>query len=166
MSHDQTPPPAGPEPTSEHRRLREQAGDWSVHCTFYMDPSQPPMVVQGKETIEMFGDYWATSTFEVDMFGRPYRGRATLGYDPNAKQYQSTWIDTMSPTYFRFTGKLDETGETLEMHGEAFDCMLQRTTNYRTVEQHKSPNERVFEMFMALPDGEELKMFTHVYTRA
>jgi hypothetical protein len=43
-----------PQPTDEHRRLEEHCGVWDVDCTFYMDPSQPPMKMQGKETFEMF----------------------------------------------------------------------------------------------------------------
>jgi len=38
--------------------------------------------------------------------------------------------------------------------------------NYRTTEVAKGPDERVFEMFMEMPDGNEFKMMTHVYTRS
>ena len=37
---------------------------------------------------------------------------------------------------------------------------------YRTTEEHRGPDERVFEMFMTPAGGEEIKLFTHVYTRA
>ena len=153
-----------PQPTAEHNRLREHAGTWHVHSTFYMDPSQPPMEVEAKETIEMFGDFWTRSLYEADMFGRPFQGTAMLGYDPQKKEYVSTWFDTMSPTLFKFSGNF--TGEVLEMKGRAYDCNLKAETNYRTTETHESPNKRVFEMFMELPDGTEAKIFTHVYTRA
>ena len=32
-----------PQPTREHGMLKEHAGTWKVACTFFMDPSQPPM---------------------------------------------------------------------------------------------------------------------------
>ena len=165
MSAEQAPP-APPQPTAEHEALKTHAGTWNVACTFFMDPSQPPMEVQGKETVEMFGGFWTQSTFEADMFGAPFKGRATLGYDPQAKQYVSTWIDTMSPTFFHFTGNFDASGKVLEMTGQAFDCMFQTMTSYRTTEEHVSDDERVFEMFATAPDGNEIKMFTHRYTRA
>ncbi|MEM7308763.1 MAG: DUF1579 domain-containing protein [Planctomycetota bacterium] len=155
-----------PQPTAEHNQLREHAGVWKVHSTFYMDPdpSTPPMEVEAKETIEMFGSFWTHSVYESDFMGQPFQGRATLGYDPEQKEYVSTWIDTMSPTYFQFRGNFE--GDTLVMKGRAFDCMSKMEANYRTTELHKSPDERVFEMFMEMPDGNEFKMMTHVYTRA
>lgn len=166
MSQDPTATtPAPPQPTAEHKRLEEHCGVWNVACTFYMDPSQPPMEAQGVETIEMFGQFWTTSVFEADMFGAPFRGKATLGYDPQAGEYVSTWIDTMSPNFFCFRGNFDESGKVLAMTGEGYDCMSQQMTTYRTTEEHKDSGERVFEMFMKAPDGSEVKMFTHVYTR-
>ena len=96
--------------------------------------------------------------------GQPFKGRSTLGYDPENQEYVSTWIDTMSPTFFNFRGTFE--GDTLVMKGRAFDCMSKMEATYRTTEQHKGPDERVFEMFMGLPDGSEFKMMTHVYTRS
>ena len=153
-----------PQPTAEHNALREHAGTWKVHSTFYMDPSQPPMEIEAKETIEMFGNFWTKSLYEADMMGMPFQGSATLGYDPNKKEYISTWQDTMSPTYFKFTGNFE--GDTLVMRGSAFDCAMNMEANYRTTEHHDSPDKRTFEMFVELPDGKEMKMMTHVYTRA
>ena len=158
--------PAPPQPTAEHLRFTGYAGVWDVACSFYMDPSQPPMEVAGKETIEMFGAFWTQGLFECEMFGQPFRGQATLGYDPIEKEYISTWIDTMSPTHFILKGNFDAEGKVLEMTGRGFDCHSQAMTDYRTSEEHISPDERRFEMFMKLPDGNEVKVFTHHYTRA
>lgn len=154
-----------PQPTAEHNKLKETTGVWNVESTFYMDPNPdvPPMVSQAKETVEMFGPFWTCSTYESDFMGQPFFGKSTLGFDPEKGEYVSTWMDTMSPTFFHFRGKYE--GETLVMRGRAFDCMSKMETNYRTTELYKSPNERVFEMFMEMPDGNEFKMMTHVYTR-
>ncbi len=154
-----------PRPTAEHNKVRESAGVWKVKSTFYMDPNPatPPMESEAKETIEAFGDFWIRSVYESDFMGQPFRGQTMLGYDPEKKEYVSTWIDTMSPTFFHFRGNF--TGDKLEMKGRAFDCMSKVEANYRTTEVHKSPDERVFEMFMEMPDGNEFKMMTHVYTR-
>ena len=154
-----------PQPTGEHDNLRAREGTWKVHSSFYMDPNPetPPMVVEAKETVEAFGPFWIRSVYESEFMGMPFRGTATLGYDPEKGEYVSTWIDTMSPTFFHFRGKFD--GDTLVMGGRAFDCMSKMEANYRTTELHKGPDERVYEMFMELPDGTEFKMMTHVYTR-
>lgn len=156
----------GQQPTPEHQRLEEHAGTWKVDCAFYMDPAQPPMRVEATETIELFGPFWTSSRFQADMFGAPFEGRATLGFDPKKGKYVSTWVDTMSPQLFVFEGEFDEAGKVLEMSGEAWDMSMSYRTKYRTREEHKGPDERVFEMFMALQDGNEIKLFTHVYKRA
>jgi hypothetical protein len=155
-----------PQPGPEHKRLGEHVGTWNVDCSFYMDPAQPPMKVKARETVEMFGPFYTVSLFEADMFGSPYKGRATLGYDPAVGKYVSTWIDTMSPAIFAFSGKFDAAGNVLEQRGEGIDCMTQGPAEYRTTETHGKDGSRVFEMFMRPEGGEETKVFTHVYTRA
>jgi hypothetical protein len=72
---------APPQPTQEHTKLQELAGTWNVDCEFYMDPSQPPMQVQGKETVEAFGQFWIQSVFECEMFGAPFRGGVIGGVE-------------------------------------------------------------------------------------
>lgn len=152
-------------PTAEHARLKESVGEWKVDCTFYMDPSQPPMNVVAKETVTMFGEYFATSVFESDMFGVPFTGRAQVGYDPVQKHWVSSWIDTMNPFFYHLTGNMED-GK-LVMSGEAPSPMGPEAglCVYKTVEEDVSPDKRVFEMFFTAPDGTEVKMFTHVYTR-
>ena len=122
------------------------------------------MQVQAKETIEMFGGFWTTSLFEAEMFGMPFKGRATLGYDPAQGKYVSTWFDTMSPQIFLFTGEFN--GGVLEMSGRGSDCMSGGMADYRTSEVHGKDGSRTFEMWMKPDGGEEMKLFTHVYTRA
>ena len=161
----ETAPPM-PQPTAEHEQLKAHCGVWNVECTFYMGPDAPPMTTKGTETVEMFGQFWTTSLFETDMFGAPFQGKATLGYDPSVKQWVSTWVDTMTPSLYAFRGNFDEAGKVLEMHAEGYDCMSQQQTKYRTTEEHKDDGSRVFEMFMNMPDGTEMKLFTHVYTKA
>lgn len=153
-----------PQPTAEHTRMQEMAGTWNVDCTFFMGPEE--MKVEAKETVEAFGPFFVLSSFETEMFGAPFAGRASLGYDPGKKQYVSTWCDTMTPQLYVFTGGYDASGKVLEMKGEGHDCMSGGNAAYRTTEEHKGPDERVFEMFMTPAGGEEIKLFTHVYKRA
>ena len=157
---------APPQPTREHARLMDMVGTWTVDCEFNMGPGQPLMKVQARDVCEAFGPFWVQSTFECDMFGAPYRGRGTNGFDPSSQEYICTWIDTMSPSHFLLKGKADASGKVIESRGHGFDCMSGRMTDFRSREQVKSKDERVFEMFMTLPDGSEFKMFTHRYRRA
>lgn len=156
-----------PQPTAEHTRLQERVGSWDVACSFYMDPSQPPLETQGRERVEAFGQFWTIGLFETEMMGMPFQGRGTIGYDPLAEHYVTTWIDTMMPHLYVFTGKYDAAGRVLEMEGEGPDCTVAgRIARYRTREERRSADEHVFEMFMQTAGGEWVKNFTHVYRRA
>lgn len=160
---DQAAPPM-PQPTKEHAALKEKAGTWNVACKFYMDPSQPPMEVEAKETMELVGDFWTLSKYEADMMGMPFVGRATLGYEPHSQKWVSTWIDSMSPVLFHFTGQME--GDVLVMKGEGWNCHVDAMSMYRTTEKRISADEFEFEMFVTMPDGNEMKMMSMRYTRA
>lgn len=163
MSNEQAAPPM-PQPTAEHRSLKEHAGKWKVACKFYMDPSQPPMETQATETVEMVGDFWTLSRYESDMMGMPFVGRATVGYEPHTGKYVSTWVDSCSPTLFRLAG--EQKGDTLTMRGKAWSCMTNSELEHRTTEKRISKDERLFEMFCTMPDGTEIKMMSNHYKRA
>jgi hypothetical protein len=156
--------PPMPQPTAEHLRLKELVGNWKVHCKFYMEPGAPPMETEAKETVELLGDWWILSKFESNMMGMPFHGRCTLGYEPHATRYVSTWIDSMGPVMFHMTGS--EKGDTLTMTTKAFSCMTNSELVHRTTEKRISKNERIFEMFCTMPDGTEVKMMTNHYKRA
>jgi len=160
---DQAAPPM-PKPTTEHKLLKDHAGNWKVACKFYMDPSQPPMETTANETIEMVGEFWTVSKYETSMMGMPFVGRATLGFEPHSGKFVSTWVDSMAPVLCALTGK--QKGDTIHMEGEFFSCMTNSVLKHRTTEKHVSKNERIFEMFAVMPDGKEFKMMTNHYKRA
>jgi hypothetical protein len=163
MDHDQ---PVGPAATRQHEWLLSNVGKWNVDCTFYMDPSQPPMKLNATDVVEAHGRFFIVAKFAADMFGAPFHGIATTGYDPANEQFQSTWIDTMTPYLYVFTGQLDPSGKTLEFKGRAPNPMTQEMADWRTVEQRIDKDTRKFEMFMTTSDGHEIQLFTHVYERA
>jgi len=153
-----------PQPTAEHHGLQEHVGTWKVACKFYMDPSQPPMETEATETVERVGEFWTLSEYRTDFMGTPFVGRATLGFEPHTKRYVSTWIDSMSPVLFHLTG--EKKGDTITLKGKAFSCMTNSILEHRTTEKHISKNERLFEMFCTMPDGNEIKMMSSHYRRA
>ena len=99
------------------------------------------------------------------MYGMPYQGSATLGYEPHTKDYVATWIDSMTPQLFVFRGRFDEAGQVLTMSGEMDDLWSGGRATYRTVETHEGLDRRTFEMFMQAGDAPEIQLCRHVYTR-
>lgn len=160
---DQVAPPM-PQPTTEHRLITDHAGTWKIACKFFMEPGQPPMEVAATETVEKVGEFWTVSKYECDMMGMPFVGRCTLGYEPHANRFVSTWVDSMSSALFYFTGQ--QKGDTLAMEGDAWSCMTNSILKHRTTEKHINKNERLFEMFCTMPDGKEIQMMSSHYKRA
>ena len=60
--------------------------------------------------------FWTVSLFESEFMGMPFRGRSTLGYDPQKKKWVGTWVDSMSPSMFVMEGGYDAAGKVLTMH--------------------------------------------------
>jgi len=160
---DQAAPPM-PKPTAEHSFLKEHAGTWKVACKFYMEPGAPPMETTATEKIETVGEFWTVSRYETQMMGAPFIGRCTLGFEPHAGEFVSTWIDSMAPVLCTLRGK--KKGDTIVMEGKFFSCMTNSVLKHRTTQKQISKNEHVFEMFCTLPDGTEVKMMTNHYKRA
>jgi hypothetical protein len=140
------------------------AGRFKVHCTFYTDPSSPPMECEAVETFEKVGPFWVVSKYEADFMGAPFVGRSTLGYDPYRKCWGSTWVDCMSPALFSFTGNMK--GDTLVMEGEAWSCMTHQMARHRTTNKTLGKDEWVMEMFQTLPNGVEARTMRAHYRRA
>lgn len=160
-------PPGFAKPTEEHAWLARNVGRWTVDCSFFMDPSAPPLRVQATDTVEAHGPFFTVARFEADMMGMPFAGLATTSYSPVLGRFRSTWADTLSPHLFFFEGQRDPETGILEMTAEAPEPNTQRMTTWRTTEQHQPDGSRVFEMFLTLPDtGTEFKLFTQVYRRA
>jgi hypothetical protein len=154
-----------PEPAREHQLLRAHVGRWRVDCTYFLNPAHPPVKTTAIETIEMLGDFWCRSHFVGQMDDFVLEGSATMGYEPHRGKWVSTWIDNGSPVLFTFEGELDEETGTLEMTGTGPNPMTGEATTFRSVETVLDPEQRRFDMYITLETGDEMQMFSYVYTR-
>lgn len=154
--------PSEPSPAREH--LQRVVGAWDVECHYEMEPGSDPFVTNATETVELVGELWSVSRFEVELMGTALVGRATTGFDLVRGCWVSTWVDSMSPYLFHFTGGVEADGA-LTMTGEGPDPASGAMTTFRTVERHHDTDHRTFEMYASLPDGGERRMFRYVYTR-
>lgn len=158
--------PEMPQPTAEHNALLEKVGRWNVHCTYFMDPSQPPMENEAVETIEACGAFWTISNFEASWLGMPFNGRCTNGYNPMTGKYVATWIDSMMPHMFVMEGGYDADNKILSMTCEGPHMATGQNTTYRSTQEGLPDGKHRFEMFVTNPDGSESKMMSYVYSRA
>jgi hypothetical protein len=154
-----------PQPTAEHGALMELVGEWNVECTYAMGPGEE-MTCEAKETIEPVGAFWTVSLFQSEMMGMPFIGRCTMGYDPRREVWIATWVDSMMPHMYVMEGNYDEAGKVLTMNSEGPAPGSGELTNYRSAWERLEDGKRRFEMFVTLPEVGEVKMFTHIYSRA
>lgn len=144
-------------PSPEHARLTENVGAWNVDCTYHMGGEI--MHCKATDTCRAIGPFWTVSTFESDFNGMPFHGVATTGFDPDAKHYVATWVDSFNPRMSRLHGQVED--GVLRMTGTAVNGMTGKPMVMRSEEQSLGDGRRSFKMWM---DG-ELAM-EYVYSRA
>lgn len=110
--------PEMPKPEKEHAWLEKLAGEWTSTGEFTMEPGKPPVTSTGTESIRMLGGFWLVSDGSGEMLGQPMKFVLTLGYNPEAKQYVGSWIDSMSSTRWTYAGYLSDDGKSLVLSSE------------------------------------------------
>lgn len=157
-----------PQPTAEHRHLTGEVGTWDATITSFMNgPGQPPSVSKGVETNRMMGEFWLISAFEGDFGGMPFQGHSQIGFDPKAGRYVMSWVDTMNPKLSTQTGTYDPDAKTFIFEGKAFDPMLDKEVDQKTVSVTTDEDHKVFTLFMKAPEyGDDWVEFMKIeYTR-
>jgi Protein of unknown function (DUF1579) len=146
--------PEVPPPTKEHEWLQQFIGEWENETEIFMEPGKPPMKVKGTEIVRSLGGFWIVSNGKSEMMGKPFTSVLTLGFDPQAKKYIGTWVDSMSSIIWKYEGSVDPTGKilTLETKGP---CPMkpEKIVKFHEATEIKSKDERVFTSKMQDDDG-------------
>jgi hypothetical protein len=159
--------PKMPEPTKEHIWLQQFVGEWETEAEITMDPSQPPMKGKGTESVRALGGFWVVGEGTGTMEGMPgtMKSVLTLGYDPAAKKYIGSWIDSMTSTYWKYEGSVDASGKTLTLDTEGPCPMKPGLVKFKEVTEFKDKDHRVFTSSILGDDGKWTKMVTVNYRR-
>lgn len=146
-------------PSEEHRWLKSHVGMWDAKISGMLGESKGTWEVKAGP-----GDLWTVGEFKGDMMGMPFHGMEFLGYDPDAKQYTSVWIDSMTPRPMPTTGTYDKASKTLTMKGESMgpDGKMAPMTN---VSHYTDADHITFTMSGPGPDGKDMEMMKIEYTR-
>lgn len=150
-------PTAGP----EYDVLKKDVGEWDVEITNFA--SGTPVVTQGTESNWMLGDFWLITDFEGKMMGLDFKGHGSTGYDPEAKQYVGTWVDSLGPGMMHMKGEYDADTQKLTLVGMA-PGMDGNPAKHRLTTVYKD-GSRVMTMYITLQGGEESKFMQLAYTK-
>jgi hypothetical protein len=79
-----------------YKPLKLEEGTWDAAITFY-EADKPTDTATGVQVNRLLENgHWITNEFRIPAFGKfpAYEGHGVWGYDPVAKTYVDTWVDT------------------------------------------------------------------------
>jgi hypothetical protein len=153
-------------PQAEHEWLQQFVGTWTTKNESKGVPGQPDMQCEGTIEANMLGKFWVVSKIENDMMGEKMIGLQTIGYDPKAKKYIGTWVDSMFNHMWKYEGSVDKTGKILTLEAEGPNFFAEgKTAKFRDVYEFKSKDEIAVKSEMQGPDGKWVTFVTGMAKR-
>lgn len=141
-------------PLEAHAWLGQLVGEWDVVAVAEMDPEIEPMRMESVESVSWLGELWVIGASKGESFGEPFGSILTLGYDPRRGAYVGTWIDTMMPVLWNYSGRLEENGTALVLEAEGPNMEDPDSTMlYRDTIRIVSPDHKQLTSAMRLEDG-------------
>jgi len=110
--------PTLPKPQPEHQWLQQFVGEWESETESHMDPDREPEISKAIEHIRPLGAFWIVNEIDAEMFGAPFHGIQTLGYDPQKHQFVGTWVDSVSCALWTYEGTLNKERTALTFYSE------------------------------------------------
>jgi Protein of unknown function (DUF1579) len=151
-------------PGDAHKKLEPFVGTFDAKVTMWADPSKPPEQSAGtSENKWVLGDRWVESQFQGTFMGQPFSGIGYTGYDNVTKQYQGSWMDTMSTGIMMTKGTM--AGKTMTMSGSMVDPMSGKAQPFREKVTVADNDHHTMEMWGPGPDGKMYKMMEITYER-
>jgi len=147
----------------QHAHLAKSVGEWNAVTSFQMAPDAPPTEGTGTMTVKpiMGGRYFVGDFHMDDMMGMPFDGMSCIGYDTAAKQFVSTWIDSMSTGIYYSTGQMENGALTTMGTTTKPDGSTARMKMVSTMQG----NDKMVDTFFDEIDGKFVKTGTITYTR-
>lgn len=144
-------------PGNEHKQMSSGVGEWKAATKMWMDPSQPPMMMDAMVTNEMIlGGRYMVSRYKGQMMGMPFEGISTMGYDNATKKYVSSWVDNMGTGMMYMEGKWREDIKGIEFTGNGVDPQTGKEIPMRQLFMIKDDNMQTMEMYENR-NGKEMK---------
>lgn len=84
------------DPSQTYAPLKMEEGTWDAAITFYKD-DKPTDVATGTQVNRMLSNgHWISNEFRIPATDKfpAYEGHGIWGFDPVAKTYVDTWVDT------------------------------------------------------------------------
>jgi Protein of unknown function (DUF1579) len=157
--------PPAPKPGPEHEMLKRDVGVWDATVEMQGPPGTPASVSKGTETVSLIGGgLWQITEFKGEIMGQPFEGRGATGYDPSKKKYVGTWVDSMTAGLSTVEATLDSSKRVMTGTMEGTDP-TGAVSRMKEVTEWKDADNRVFTLYIPLPDGKEIPVMKITYKR-
>ena len=155
------------EPQEEHIWLQKLVGEWTYETDCSSGPDQPPVKLQGSESVRSFGDLWILAEGRGEMRGGGTGlTLLTLGHDPQKQRYVGTWIGSMMAHLWLYDGELEPAGNALTLHAEGPGMSATpKRVKYKDVIEFQGPGHRIFTSHALGDDGRWQQFMTVHYRR-
>lgn len=146
--------------------LKQLAGEWKTEAEVIV-PGQKSITAKGTESARMLGQNWLIVEGKAELGGMPFSSLQTLGYDPQAKKYVGTWVDSLSSYMWKYEGTLDESGRMLTLTTRG-PCPQKNgeLANVREVLEIVDKDQKTFTSYVEMAPGKWEKMVTVEAVRA
>jgi hypothetical protein len=156
----------GKKAATGHEWLHQLVGEWTYDAEATMEPGKPPMKMKGSESSRQVGDHWVQMENKGEVFGKPFVGILTVGFDDDKKKYVGTWIDSMNPTMMKYEGDLDSAGKVLTLNTSGPSPMdPNKICKFKDIIEVKSKDEKTLTSQMQKDDGTWVQFMTIKYQR-
>jgi hypothetical protein len=155
-----------PQVSDEHKLLHKDVGTWDATMKIWPQEGAEPIESKGTEENELLqGGMWLVSRFKGEIFGMPFSGMGTAGYDPIEKKYVGTWVDSISPHLTIMKGEYDAATKTMNTVAEGRDFETGQVTKSKHITRFIDENTRTFEIHAKEEGGKERKVMEIQYKR-
>ncbi|HEX6177901.1 MAG TPA: DUF1579 family protein [Thermoanaerobaculia bacterium] len=153
-------------PVVQHERLRSLSGKWNMTMRFWMDPSQPPMTMNGTAIAKSVLGGRFLQLEGVTEAPLPSESITMMGFDRRTNEYTLVGFDTLGTYYITAAGKEDAAAKAIVLRGTYKQPPSMKEQSYRFVWSSPSADEHLLRLFFALPDGKDMLVAETQYTRA
>jgi hypothetical protein len=145
--------------------LQTLIGRWTFESESDMGPDHGSQRSVGSETVRAFG-HWIILEGEAGAENQEWRSLMTLAHDPATDRYVGTFVATMMPHLWVYSGTLDASGTALTLDTEGPNFTDGRMVQYQDVIGFDEDGRRTLTSRMLGDDGQWHEFMRSIYRRS
>ena len=122
--------------------IKQFEGNWDTLSRSPQVGDQPAGVQKSTMSSRAIGKLWIINEFNGKIGDTDYTAVQTIGFDRKKNNFTVTWIDSIMDYTWRYTGEINDAGDTITMEADGPDWSdPKKTRRYRDIYRFKSSNE-------------------------